>query len=349
MIMKKSNSLINANFLNIVPMICSLMVVMIHQHTVAGNAFTVSSRIISFFTHGICTAAVPTFFLLSGYLFFRNAESFSDIFKKQQKRIKSLLMPFLAWSAFYYGLYAVVSIVIPGFLQSNVSFNPIGIVKGIVFYEFSFPLWYMFQLCVFVLLTPALLLVLKNKIVSIALLLIAASLGIMGLELSVDVGGYERPLFQVNFFAYYWLGCLLTRLPDIQEAILTLAKKLPYAVLLVVLLSASFLESLLFDELIPCFNSRIAVVLVFAAFFLLKVKFCHRDQLYAAPKVSTMVIYGVHSAVGIFLGKFLLSRFALPAIIYFFVSFVAVAALSVATAWIMRFIKPIHWIFSGDR
>ena len=347
--MKKNNSLLNSNFLNMVPLVCSLMVVMIHQHLVSGDAHTISSRIISFFTHGLCTAAVPTFFLLSGYLFFRNTDSICTVFQKQKKRIKSVLMPFLAWSAFYYALYAATSLVIPGFLQSSVDPSPLGIVKGIIFYKFSFPLWYMFQLFVFVLLTPVLLLILKNKLASITLLSIATVLGFIGIELSVDVGGYERSLFQVNFFAYYWLGCLLTRLPNAQTAILKLAKKLPYAVLLVALLSASFLASLLFDELIPCFNTRVAVPLVFATFFLLMVKFCHRDKLYTAPKVSTMVIYGVHSAVGIFLGKLLLSRFALPAIIYFFVSFVAVAALSVATAWIMRFIKPIHWVFSGDR
>ena len=325
------------------------MVVMIHQHIAAANPFAVSSRIISFFTHGICTAAVPTFFLLSGYLFFRNADTFSNVFQKQKKRIKSLLMPFLAWSAFYYALYAAVSVVVPGFLQSSVDLSPLGILKGIIFYEYAFPMWYMFQLCVFILLTPALLLVLKSKIASIAVLITATTLGFMGLEPSIDLGGYERTLFQVNFFAYYWLGCLLTRFPDVQAAILTLAKKLPYAVLLVALLGASFLESLLFDELIPCFNSRIAVPLVFTAFLLFMVKFCHRDKLYATSKVSTMVIYGVHSAVGIFLGKLLLSRVALPAIIHFFVSFVAVAAISAAIAWILRYIKPIHWVFSGDR
>ena len=347
--MKKSNSLINSNFLNIVPMICSLMVVMIHQHLVAGDAYTASSRIISFFTHGLCTAAVPTFFLLSGYLFFRNTDALSAVFQKQTKRIKSVLMPFLAWSAFYYALYAAVSVAVPSFLESAVNLSPLGILKGIVFYEYSFPLWYMFQLCVFVLLTPVLMLILKNKITSIAVLTIATVLGFMGTELSVDVGGYERSLFQVNFFAYYWLGCLLTRLPDMQTAIVTLAKKLPYAVILVVLLGASILASLLFDELIPSFNNRIAIPLVFAAFLLLMVKFCHRDKLYAAPKVSTMVIYGVHSAVGIFLAKFVLSRLGLPEILLFAVSFVSVAAVSAAVAWIMRYIKPIHWVFSGAR
>ncbi|MBQ2893336.1 MAG: acyltransferase, partial [Oscillospiraceae bacterium] len=270
--MKKNNPLLNGNFLNIVPLICSLMVVMIHQHLVSGDVHTISSRIISFFTHGLCTAAVPTFFLLSGYLFFRNTDTLSAVFQKQRKRVKSVLMPFLAWSAFYYVLYAAVSIVIPGFLESNVSLSPLRILKGIIFYEFSFPLWYMFQLCVFVLLTPVLLLILKNKIAGIAVLTIATVFGFMGTELSVDVGGYQRSLFQVNFFAYYWLGCLLTRLPDVQDILVKLAKRLPSLVLVIAFVGAGILESLLFDELLPSFNSRIAVPLVFFSFLLLMVK-----------------------------------------------------------------------------
>lgn len=347
--MKKNNSLLNSNFLNAVPLICSLMVIMIHQHTVGGNAYTVSSRIISFFTHGICTAAVPTFFLLSGYLFFRNAESVSDIVQKQKKRIKSLLMPFLAWSAFYYVLYSAVAVIVPGFLQSNVDLSPLGILKGIIFYEYAFPLWYMFQLCVFVLLTPAILLVLRSKAASIILLATAAVMGILGLELSIDVGGYERSIFQTNFLAYYLLGCLLTRWSNVQAALITLAKKLPYVAVLVALAGASLLASLIFDELIPCFNNRLAIPLVFAAFFLLMVKLCHRDKTYATPKISTMVIYGIHSAVGIFIGEFVLGRLNLPTILHFVVSFLAVTTISVVAAWIMRFIKPIHWVFSGDR
>ena len=347
--MKKNNPLLNGNFLNIVPLICSLMVVMIHQHLVSGDVHTISSRIISFFTHGLCTAAVPTFFLLSGYLFFRNTDTLSAVFQKQRKRVKSVLMPFLAWSAFYYVLYAAVSIVIPGFLESNVSLSPLRILKGIIFYEFSFPLWYMFQLCVFVLLTPVLLLILKNKIAGIAVLTIATVFGFMGTELSVDVGGYQRSLFQVNFFAYYWLGCLLTRLPDVQDILVKLAKRLPSLVLVIAFVGAGILESLLFDELLPSFNSRIAVPLVFFSFLLLMVKLCQREKTYSSPKFSTMVIYGVHSAVGVFLVKFVLSRLGLPEILLFAVSFASVAVISAAVAWTMRYIKPIHWLFSGAR
>jgi succinate dehydrogenase/fumarate reductase cytochrome b subunit len=88
---------------------------------------------------------------------------------------------------------------------------------------------------------------------------------------------------------------------------------------------------------------------VFAAFFLLMVKLCQREKAYAAPKVSTMVIYGVHSAVSVFLGKFIFAGLTLPTLLHFAVSLLAVTIVSVAVAWILRYIKPLHWIFSGDR
>ena len=263
--MKKNTSLVNSNFLNIVPMVCALMVVAIHMHMVDGTAYTISSRIISFLTHGICTTAVPIFFLLSGYLFYRNVDTVADAFQKQKKRVKSVLMPFLAWSAFYYGMYAAVSILVPGFLQGNVELDIFSILKGIVFYEYAFPMWYMFQLCVFILLAPILTLTLKNTTVSIILLAAAVIAGIPGWELAIDLGGYERALFQPNFFAYYWLGCLLARHTDVQAWLLKAAKRIPLALLIVALLATSLLESLLFDRLIPCFNNRLAVPLVFAA------------------------------------------------------------------------------------
>jgi hypothetical protein len=208
----------------------------------------------------------------------------------------------------------------------------------------------MFQLCVYVLLTPLLLLVLKNKIVSLLVLVASAVLGIWEcVDFSVDLGGYERALFQVNFFAYYWLGCILARLDNVQAALVKLAKRIPWTILIVALVAAGILESLIFDELIPSFNNRCAVPLVFAAFFLLMVKQCHLEKDFTAPKASTMIIYGSHSAIGIFLGQFVLSKLGLPPIVYFFVSFLAVTFVSVAVARILRHIKPIHWVFSGNR
>lgn len=52
------------------------------------------------FPQGICRVAVPCFFLISGYLFFRNLESWDfGIWKgKMVRRVHSLLIPYVLWN-----------------------------------------------------------------------------------------------------------------------------------------------------------------------------------------------------------------------------------------------------------
>ena len=77
--------LLNNNFLNFIPLICSFMVVQIHSYNIGNLSKTsISALIISFFSHGLCTTAVPIFFFISGYLFFKNIDTVHDVFKKQK-------------------------------------------------------------------------------------------------------------------------------------------------------------------------------------------------------------------------------------------------------------------------
>lgn len=52
------------------------------------------------FSQGICRLAVPTFFLISGYLFFRNLEVWNNqiYWEKVRKRWFSLLLPYIVWN-----------------------------------------------------------------------------------------------------------------------------------------------------------------------------------------------------------------------------------------------------------
>ena len=63
-------------------------------------SFPIYSTLCIFFPQGICRIAVPCFFLISGYLFFRNLESWDfEIWKgKMIRRVHSLLIPYLLWN-----------------------------------------------------------------------------------------------------------------------------------------------------------------------------------------------------------------------------------------------------------
>lgn len=51
---------------------------------------------------------VPFFFLISGYLFFRNY-SWDKVIQKYKSRIKSLLIPYILWCTIYFGIYLVIT------------------------------------------------------------------------------------------------------------------------------------------------------------------------------------------------------------------------------------------------
>lgn len=348
--LSSDRGIFSSAFLNLTPLICSLMVIIIHQHNTILPISSIQSRIISFFTHGICTAAVPIFMLISGYLFFRDVNCYKQIFKKQRKRILTVLMPFIVWSALYYGFFAVADQFVPGVLQGSVDTSFLGIVKGVVFYEYAFPLWYMFQLCVYIALAPIIFFVLKNKAIGAVVLVCTSVLGVIGtFDIDINWNGLERGIFQVNFFGYFLFGCILAQWKEWERGLLQFAKSTPWIALVVLLIGFGLLASLVFDDLLLTFNNRVLVPVVFACFLLLMIKLSSYFPQIAKPKTSTMVLYGVHPVVGVILNEVIFARLQLGALLQFILSVVAVTAVSFGVAWVIRHIKPVHCILSGNR
>lgn len=54
------------------------------------------------------TACVPAFFMISGYLFFRNY-SWNKVWHKYKSRVKSLLIPYLLWCTLYFLFYFLIT------------------------------------------------------------------------------------------------------------------------------------------------------------------------------------------------------------------------------------------------
>lgn len=134
------------SFLNVFPLLSALMVVGIHSYNAGvSGASPAASYLEGFLAHGLFTAAVPVFFILSGYLFFRNTESVSDVVVKQKKRARTLLIPYLAWSAFYYVFNAVANRLLGVSMTHAVDLSLAGILRGVLLYEYCFPMWYLFN------------------------------------------------------------------------------------------------------------------------------------------------------------------------------------------------------------
>lgn len=134
--------------------------------------------------------AVPTFFTISGYLFYQNFE-YSKIIDKWKSRIKGLVVPYVIWVTIGY-LYYVVLKHIPA-VGNRISMtieplNATNLLKNILYGNYNGPLWFMRSLMVFVFVTPAFYWIIRRWRLGIvvcvgAILLLHYRFGIIGLDI----------------------------------------------------------------------------------------------------------------------------------------------------------------------
>ncbi|MBE5737082.1 MAG: acyltransferase [Clostridiales bacterium] len=342
--------LLNNNFLNLVPLICALFVVLIHSYNVdISERNSVGAFIISFFLHGLCTAAVPTFFFVSGWLFYINADSIHVVIRKMKKRVFTVLLPFVAWSLIYYLFYLLGDFFIPQ-LNTDVDFSFLGVLRGIFFYEYVFPMWYMFQLCLFIIIAPIVFYILKNKFISSIVLLSTILIG-MFICSSVDitVAGLERSIFQFNFFAYYFCGCWLSQLSNVTRKCKDYINKIPLFIPICLFVIFGFLQSLFFEGKIVSFNERCIVPFVFISFMVMMIKIYETKKKFLKINISTMIIYGVHPMVGLLLGKLVFNYINLPTIVSYVYSYILVSLISIGISYFIKKLKPIYYVLGGNR
>ena len=117
----------------------------------------------------------------------------------------------------------------------------------------------------------------------------------------------------------------------------------------VLLIAFSFLSALSFDEIVPVFYKRIFVPIVAILLFVFVGLIYHKIPY---PKqVSTMIVYGVHTLVGLCL-SFVYTPISpyLPKLAMFIISFAITSVLSCLFAYILkRYFKPIYFVLSGGR
>lgn len=249
--------------------------------------------------HGLFTVAVPIFFFLSGYLFFLNAESENNVLEKQKRRVKSLLIPFVSWSTFYYLFYAIAAKILRQ-INTVVDISMAGIIKGIVFYKYVFPMCFMFQLIIYTILAPIIFALLKNRNLTIVLFLIMVILGVAGVELKIVIDSNERAIFAANYFAYYFLGCIVARYKDNFLSCIVCLSKINTYLLCGMLFIFSILEGLTYD-VFSVFNERIFIPVIAIFVFILLVKISEKLQVEKTliSKIPTMIVYGLHPFIGL--------------------------------------------------
>lgn len=348
------NEKIFDKFLQITPFICALMVVGIHSYN-GGSGIT--ARIEGSLSHGLFTAAVPIFMFLSGFLFYRNAETLRDVIAKQKRRLTSDLIPFLGWSGLYYFIFTSAHALLT---SNNAEIHIcIGtIIKGIVFYKYVFPMWFLFQLIVYIVLAPVLFKLLKNTKVSLFVLCIAAFLAYFKVSWAVDVDNDIRTIFAFNFFFYYFAGAIAVKHQERFIRAINRLARFPLGIMGIILIIVSVVAGLVFDVL-PVYNHRIIVPAVASISFVVFYKLSkymvsieeqeiHRICIKRLRGVPTMIIYGLHPLIGLIVGK-MLDVVGIKKLPSYFIMFFLVTCITVCGAFIMKKISIINSIFNGNR
>lgn len=149
--------------------------------------------------------AVPLFFVLSGATFFRDYHP--GMYRaKLRARVRSLFIPYLIWNTLVMCFYLFCSYTpIHHFFLGRERFllTPANIINAVLFYQCNYVFWFMYNLIVFVILTPVFDLLTSRK--WLAHLFVAASMLLPFWASSV----FDAVKLDAGSVVFYAIGCLV--------------------------------------------------------------------------------------------------------------------------------------------
>ena len=154
----------------------SIFVIWVHSYNVdlfSGGArdgiWSLADRIEKFVSVGLGQIAVPGFFLLSSYLFFRNF-SWGKLTGKWKSRIFSVLIPYVVWNIIYYlgymaasRFFAIRSVV----GRDIIPFSVQEIWRAVSQYAYAPIFWYLYQLIFLIIVSPLIYALVKNRAIGL--------------------------------------------------------------------------------------------------------------------------------------------------------------------------------------
>ncbi|MBQ9771241.1 MAG: acyltransferase [Lentisphaeria bacterium] len=218
-----------SNALKIAVFIATILVVIrhgvnLHRYYSDGSFFmpvTDANIFIQEFLSRFTDLAIPSFFMISGFLFFLGIENIHDIGRKIKKRIYSLLLPYLLWNILL--LLLIMLLLKVPVLTSLLSekygftFEKFYFLQKITIFPIIGQFWYIRTLIIFVCFTPLLLLIYQYRILSFFLFGLAVSFwqpvdcrifsteGIVFFYLGGFIGYYQLH----KTIKFQWISCFL--------------------------------------------------------------------------------------------------------------------------------------------
>ena len=165
----------------------------------------------AFFSDVLPRTAVPLFYIISGYLFFRGGSFDTDVYRRKLRtRASTLLVPYLLWNLiallFSLGMLYLRARLRGGTPDIAAWYNGMGGIKafwdtGTAGFPFNYPLWFLRDLIVLVVLSPLIYIYAKKAGIVGLVLLFAAYILLFPLG--------RRGLFMIGLF-YFTLGAYLS-------------------------------------------------------------------------------------------------------------------------------------------
>ena len=157
------------------------------------NLFEKSVHVFENWAQGWQQVGVPVFFILSGYLFFRNYQT-SKLKEKLKSRFWSLVVPYLVWNILpWLVLIGFPFLPFSKHINIQASFSLTSFIDCVIFCKYTV-LWYVRNLILYVLLTPLFYLVAGRKY---------GGPVVMALLIGVSFWWLTAPNFFSQFF--YWM------------------------------------------------------------------------------------------------------------------------------------------------
>ena len=154
----------------------SIFVIWVHSYNVdlfSGGAqdgiWSLADRIENFVSVGLGQIAVPGFFLLSSYLFFRNF-SWDKLLRKWKSRVFSVLIPYVVWNLIYYLGYMAASrfLAIRSVVGRDIiPFSVQEIWRAVSQYAYAPIFWYLYQLIFLIIVSPMIYALVKNRAIGL--------------------------------------------------------------------------------------------------------------------------------------------------------------------------------------
>lgn len=163
------------------------------------------------------TAAVPMFFMISGFLMFRNF-TWDKLWNKYQTRLHTVLIPYLLWNTIYY-LYYILMTRVP-FIQRMMNGNEIVDISlkewiSRLWTNEYFVFWFLKELIILIILTPVIYFFLRNYG--------KWPVGFVMLILSVSIGSHVPYWpFNICYLLGAYIGINHKSAPLVKKRILTI-------------------------------------------------------------------------------------------------------------------------------